>query len=275
MAWDRDAARLGNKSYAHAVALRPPQVLRGNGARCAGQSSVDLRPADQEANQAAIQGRNRQGVFEPRAAIRDAQFEGRVADRRTQRPPQEAGVLDRLAPHHGLDEALVLSKILEQVRETGAGHLAPNGQAIGREARLPPLPERRGRRKGQEQWRVRQHPVHQIDPLIGLWNLDMDVHAAHDIAASMGRTGVSAMSIPITLRTDFDAAAVRRAAKATRNAAQGRRLLALAEIYDGGTRTDAARIGGVGLQTVRDWVLAFNAGRPRGADRRQGARQSF
>jgi transposase len=36
-------------------------------------------------------------------------------------------------------------------------------------------------------------------------------------------------------------------------------LLALAAIYDGGSRTEAARIGGVGLQTVRDWVLAFNA----------------
>jgi transposase len=72
------------------------------------------------------------------------------------------------------------------------------------------------------------------------------------------------MSIPITLRTDFDAAAVRCVAKATKNAAQGRRLLALAEIYDGGTRTDAARIGGVGLQTVRDWVLAFNADGPEG-----------
>ena len=40
--------------------------------------------------------------------------------------------------------------------------------------------------------------------------------------------------------------------------------MALAEIYDGGTRTDAARIGGVGLQTVRDWVLAFNADGPDG-----------
>ena len=37
-----------------------------------------------------------------------------------------------------------------------------------------------------------------------------------------------------------------------------RRLLALAAIYDGGTRTEAAQIGGVGLQTVRDWVLRFN-----------------
>jgi transposase len=72
------------------------------------------------------------------------------------------------------------------------------------------------------------------------------------------------MSIPIALRGDFDAAAVRRVAKATKDAAQGRRLLALAEIYDGGTRTDAARIGGVGLQTVRDWVLAFNADGPEG-----------
>jgi putative transposase len=66
------------------------------------------------------------------------------------------------------------------------------------------------------------------------------------------------MSIPVPLRTDFDAVALRRAAKATKDAAQGRRLLALAEVYDGGTRTDAARMGGVGLQTVRDWVLAFN-----------------
>lgn len=72
------------------------------------------------------------------------------------------------------------------------------------------------------------------------------------------------MSIPIALRTDFDAVAVRRLAKATKDAAQGRRLLALAEICDGGSRTDAARIGGVGLQTIRDWVLAFNRNGPKG-----------
>ena len=43
------------------------------------------------------------------------------------------------------------------------------------------------------------------------------------------------MSIPVPLRTDFEAVALRRAAKATKDAAQGRRLLALAEVYDGGT----------------------------------------
>ena len=72
------------------------------------------------------------------------------------------------------------------------------------------------------------------------------------------------MAHAIPLRFDFDAAGLRGAAKATKDAAQSRRLLALAEIYDGGTRSDAARIGGVGLQTVRDWVLAFNAEGPDG-----------
>ena len=44
---------------------------------------------------------------------------------------------------------------------------------------------------------------------------------------------------------------------------QARRLLALAAIYDGATRTEAAKIGGVGLQIIWDWVLRFNA---RGSD---------
>src|ERR1700746_1251620 len=43
-----------------------------------------------------------------------------------------------------------------------------------------------------------------------------------------------------------------------------RRLLALAAIYDGATRTEAAKIGGVGLQIIRDWVLRFNARGPDG-----------
>jgi transposase len=34
--------------------------------------------------------------------------------------------------------------------------------------------------------------------------------------------------------------------------------LALAAIYDGATRNEAAKIGGVGLQIIRDWVLRFN-----------------
>ena len=72
------------------------------------------------------------------------------------------------------------------------------------------------------------------------------------------------MGSPVSLRDDFDAAALRSLARRTRDASQGRRLLALAAIYDGGSRGDAARIGSVGLQTVRDWVLRFNAAGPAG-----------
>ncbi len=68
------------------------------------------------------------------------------------------------------------------------------------------------------------------------------------------------MGAGIALRGDFDGPGLRRLAKATKDAGQSRRLLALAEIYDGGARSDAARIGGVGLQVIRDWVLRFNAG---------------
>src|SRR6202789_1705542 len=78
----------------------------------------------------------------------------------------------------------------------------------------------------------------------------------------MSRTMEFAMPIP--LRDDFDAAELRREAKKSKDGGQARRLLALATIYDGSTRTEAAKIGGVTLQIVRDWVLKFNAQGPDG-----------
>ena len=57
---------------------------------------------------------------------------------------------------------------------------------------------------------------------------------------------------------------MRAAAKRSKDGPQARRLLALAAIYDGATRTEAAKIGGVGLQVVRDWVIKFNAHGPDG-----------
>jgi transposase len=81
------------------------------------------------------------------------------------------------------------------------------------------------------------------------------------------------MAIP--LRDDFDAAALRGSARRTKDAAQARRLLALAAVYNGATRTEAARIGGVTLRIVRDWVLRFNAQGPGGLiDRKPPGRQS-
>ena len=72
------------------------------------------------------------------------------------------------------------------------------------------------------------------------------------------------MAAPIPLRPDFDAARLRSLAKRARDPGQTRRLLALAAIYDGATRSEAARIGAVTLQIVRDWVIRFNAHGPEG-----------
>ena len=72
------------------------------------------------------------------------------------------------------------------------------------------------------------------------------------------------MAAPVPLRSDFTAGALRALAKGSRDPDQTRRLLALSAIYAGGSRSEAAAIGGVGLQTVRDWVVAFNADGPDG-----------
>ncbi len=68
----------------------------------------------------------------------------------------------------------------------------------------------------------------------------------------------------IALRDDFDGPGLRRLARAAKDAGQSRRCLALAEIYDGGARSDAARMSGVGLQVIRDWVVRLNADGPNG-----------
>ena len=68
----------------------------------------------------------------------------------------------------------------------------------------------------------------------------------------------------VALRGDFKAYRLRSLARKTKDGPQARRLLALAAIYDGATRTAAAKIGGVGLQIIRDWVLRFNARGPDG-----------
>ena len=67
------------------------------------------------------------------------------------------------------------------------------------------------------------------------------------------------MAIPVSLRGDFKASQLRALARKTKDGPQARRLLALAAIYEGATRTEAARIGGVTLQIIRDWVMRFNA----------------
>jgi len=78
-------------------------------------------------------------------------------------------------------------------------------------------------------------------------------------------------STGIMLRDDFDAPTLRQLSRRCRDTRQVRRLLAIAAVYDGMNRADAARAGGMDRQTLRDWVIRFNAEGPDGLTNRQGA----
>ena len=72
------------------------------------------------------------------------------------------------------------------------------------------------------------------------------------------------MATAIALRTDFDAHGLRALARRSRDPHQVRRLLALAAAYDGASRAEAAAVGGMDRQLLRDWALRFNADGPDG-----------
>ena len=67
------------------------------------------------------------------------------------------------------------------------------------------------------------------------------------------------MAIPVALRGDFKASHLRGLARKTKDGPQARRLLAWQRSMTVRRRTEAAKIGGVGLQIIRDWVMRFNA----------------
>ena len=70
------------------------------------------------------------------------------------------------------------------------------------------------------------------------------------------------MATAVTVRADFSADELRRLATASKHANQSRRLLSLAAVLDGMSRADAARIGGMDRQTLRDWVHRWSKGHP-------------
>lgn len=72
------------------------------------------------------------------------------------------------------------------------------------------------------------------------------------------------MPSPVSVRTDFSTRELRRLAATTKNANQSRRLLSLAAVLEGMNRIEAARIGGMDRQTLRDWVHRFNERGPDG-----------
>lgn len=72
---------------------------------------------------------------------------------------------------------------------------------------------------------------------------------------TMANSGMLAMAAPLPFRTDFTADAVRSHARRARDANQARRLLALATLYEGGSRSDAARRRA--LEAVRSGAMGL------------------
>jgi transposase len=72
------------------------------------------------------------------------------------------------------------------------------------------------------------------------------------------------MPATVKIRTDYSATELRRLAASSKDANRSRRLLSLAAVLDGMSREEAARIGGMDRQTLRDWVHRFNAEGPDG-----------
>ena len=79
------------------------------------------------------------------------------------------------------------------------------------------------------------------------------------------------MPAAVRLRADYSSPDLRRLAKASKDSNQSRRFLSLAAIAGGRKREEAARIGGMDRQTLRDWVHWFNELGPDGLlDRHRG-----
>src|SRR5512134_528253 len=72
------------------------------------------------------------------------------------------------------------------------------------------------------------------------------------------------MATAVELKGDRSSEEFRQLAARAKDANQARRLLALAAIRDGKSRAEAARVGGMDRQTLRDWVHAVNARGPDG-----------
>jgi len=79
------------------------------------------------------------------------------------------------------------------------------------------------------------------------------------------------MARGISLRTDYTGDDLRRFSRTSTDSKQTRRLLALALIYDGASRSEAGHHAHVDRQSIRDWVLRFNAEGPDGLINRKSS----
>jgi transposase len=80
------------------------------------------------------------------------------------------------------------------------------------------------------------------------------------------------MAVPIRItRQDLDAGGLRKEARRASSVAASRRMLALALVLEGSSRTEAAQAAGMDRQTLRDWVHRYNEEGLAGLSDRRGA----
>lgn len=72
------------------------------------------------------------------------------------------------------------------------------------------------------------------------------------------------MGLAVALRGDYRGEELRALAAKCQDGRQVRRLMALAAVADGMSRSAAAAVGLMDRQTLRDWVIRFNAAGPDG-----------
>lgn len=77
----------------------------------------------------------------------------------------------------------------------------------------------------------------------------------YELEGVMGRKGTKILG-------DYSADDLKKLAGQSKDARHVRRLLMIASILEGAERQEAAKIGNIGVQTVRDWVIRYNAGGP-------------
>jgi len=83
------------------------------------------------------------------------------------------------------------------------------------------------------------------------------------------------MSAAIRMRDDYSADELLGLARTCQNGAQARRLMSLAAVSEGKSRLEAARVGLMDRQTLRDWVIRFNNEGPEGLiDHKSSGRKS-
>jgi transposase len=84
------------------------------------------------------------------------------------------------------------------------------------------------------------------------------------------------MGVALPIRDDIPAAELRRLARLEADGRVACRLLALANALDGMSRAQAAEQAGMDRQTLRDWVVRFNAAGVEGlSDRPRSGRPAF